>query len=148
MGILLLEFAYSPKRSPLESCPGFNEAVFSEAAAGGQIRALQWSSNTSKCPWNGSACVSAARSGRENVVRWLRTNGCPWDGRVCAWAAKSGHLSILQTLILTGAQWVQEQLRGLLGQDGLTLLRMQLAAVALSVKAHATGRPGKETSAC
>ena len=47
---------------------------------------------------NGASCNDAARAGRVDVLRWMRSNGYTWNARTSAAAALGGHLDVLRWL--------------------------------------------------
>jgi hypothetical protein len=52
------------------------------------------------CPFNSSACASAARRGKLECLKYLHEEvKAPWDWQIAAWAASNGHLHILEYLV-------------------------------------------------
>jgi hypothetical protein len=49
------------------------------------------------------ACSGAARTGRLDVLQWLRQNGAYWDEETCGLAAEFGHLELLKWAHSQGA---------------------------------------------
>ncbi len=54
-------------------------AAMRDAAALGSYSLLHWHQDTLRCPWHPSISASAARSGKLDMLKWLRENGCPWS---------------------------------------------------------------------
>jgi len=61
--------------------------VTAAAAAGGQLKALQWL-RARGCPWDASCCTAAAKNGNEELLRWAIDAGCPFQRKACFVEAK------------------------------------------------------------
>ena len=68
------------------------------------MEVLKWL-RSEGCPWDGSACCSAAGRGDLEMLKWMRSEGCPWDQRICHHAALYGHLEVLKWLRSEGCPW-------------------------------------------
>jgi len=80
------------------------ELNYDAAASHGHLEVLKWL-RSEGCPWDASACRSAARGGHLEVLKWLRKEGCPWDERTCERAASRGHLDVLRWAIDNGCPY-------------------------------------------
>ena len=83
------------------------ELNYDAAASHGHLEVLKWL-RSEGCPWDASACRSAARGGHLEVLKWLRKEGCPWDERTCERAASRGHLDVLKFAYENGCPWNEE----------------------------------------
>jgi hypothetical protein len=66
------------------------EYLCEAAARSGKLEVLKWL-RAGGCPWDTYTCCGAARSGHLEVLQWARANGCPWDEDTCSAAAEGGH---------------------------------------------------------
>lgn len=102
------------------SINAFNYAsALSEAAANGNLQALQWFHNNELPdgrPWSRYVMDNAAKAGHLEIVRWLhenRADGC--TANAMDWAAGGGHLDVVQ--------WLHEN-----REEGCTMSAMDDAA--------------------
>jgi len=71
------------------------EYLCEAAARSGKLEVLKWL-RAGGCPWDTYTCCGAARSGHLEVLQWARENVCPWDEKTCCSAALGGNLDLLQ----------------------------------------------------
>ena len=88
-----------------ESSPIDMDSLCSGAAFGGHLELLQLARREYRCPWDERTCKCAVRTGKLEILQWVRENRCPWDARTCSAAAKYGHLHILQWARKNGCPW-------------------------------------------
>jgi len=100
----------------------FDKKTCRAAAAGGQLRVLQWLRGRG-CPWNSETCSAAARNGHLKVLQWAREEGCEWDRDTCHGAALGGHLEVLQWARGEGCEWNSSTCAGAAGNGHLEVLK-------------------------
>jgi len=63
---------------------------------------LKWLEEKGRCPYDASACASAAGRGHLEVLKWLRAKGCPWNWTAVKYAVNNGHFEMVKWLIANG----------------------------------------------
>lgn len=103
----------------------FDARTCAAAAAGGQLRVLEWL-RARGCPWDIETCSGAASGGQLRTLRWLREEGCPWQEWTCMEAARGGHLAVLRWARGEGCPWNKGTCRGAALHGQLEILRWVL----------------------
>ncbi len=83
------------------------EHLCEAAARSGKLEVLKWL-RAGGCPWDTYTCCRAARSGHLEVLQWARENVCPWDEKMCCSAALGGNLDLLQWARENGCPWDED----------------------------------------
>ena len=77
----------------------WHEWTINRAAEQGNLEMVKYCF-ANECPINEDACLSAARNGHLEVLKYLREEvKLPWDGWTATRAAQNGHLHILEYLV-------------------------------------------------
>ncbi len=98
----------------LLGCP-WDGSACETAARGGHVDVLRCLKANGGF-WDKATCASAAECGQLEALRYLKDNGCPWDKSACTFAAGHGQLEVLQWLHDNGCPWdVQEALHVVVG---------------------------------
>jgi hypothetical protein len=71
-----------------------------------------------QCPWDASACTTAAKAHNQHAVRWLHEHGCPWDARELYVSTVYQPSSLLNYMKSEGVHWTTEELTDMLQQVG------------------------------
>jgi hypothetical protein len=71
------------------------------AAKGGHLECLRYA-HENGCKWNESVCASSALGDYLECLRYAHENGCNWDWKTCEAAARRGILHVYIMLMKMG----------------------------------------------
>jgi hypothetical protein len=90
---------------------GMDEDATCAAAAQGLLPCLRYLREEVHCPWGEDCCMSAARHGHAEVLRYALEQGCPAPKKLCALAARYGHMDCVSVAETLGCAWASEEER-------------------------------------
>ncbi|QBZ81329.1 ankyrin repeat domain containing protein [Pandoravirus celtis] len=99
------------------------------AAEHGHLHILEWISSehglgsSGRAIWDRRTCAAAAKTGRTELLQWLRANGCPWDSCTVSEAARHGHVDIVKWARANGCEWSETSCAQAAYSGDLDLLR-------------------------
>ena len=99
--IALLEWVETQRKESLQK-------ALLVAAYEGNLNSLKWLFESNNLPiYNPEICEEAARGGRLEVIKWVRTWNCPY-GNAATVAARNGHREVLQWIVANGGSTTME----------------------------------------
>jgi hypothetical protein len=100
-----------PLLSPNLTISGFNDFVVYDAARSGREDILKWAyEHVALESQPNRVCMGCVQAGRLDMLKWVREQGCDWGTDAFYTAVKKGDIEILEYLLNNGCPWKERDL--------------------------------------